>query len=624
MHQQEKEPYKPGKGERFPSRSSMVLYFLKGSTHYFLWVVFFSFCVSFLDMLNPKLIQYTVDYLLTAGQSTLPAYVGVIVAFLGGQEVLRAQIWRMAITVACIALLTGICRYLVRLLNSKGAEKLMRRMRDTLFDHIQHLPFSWHGENHTGDIIQRCTSDVETIKAFIADQLVMMFRIIILIAMGMYFMVGISPRMTIFSAVFIPIVLAYSMFFHNRIGDAFRHADEEEGALSAIAQENLTGVRVVRAFGREIYERERFETKNEDYTRMWIRLMRLLAGFWCSNDLISGLQIMLVTVVGAVFCVHGDITVGQYIAFVSYNGMLTWPVRGLGRVISEMSKAGISIDRICYIMNARVEGTAGETRKPPMDRDIAFDHVSYVYDNGSAEVLHDVSFRIKAGSTVGILGGTGSGKSTMMYLLDRLYELPEEHGSITIGDVDIREIDRYYLRSHIGLVLQEPFLFSRTLSENISITQSQTDMNKVRHAARIAALDETIDSFSAGYETFVGERGVTLSGGQKQRAAIAQMLVGMPTIMIFDDSLSAVDTETDERIRTALQENLTGSTVILISHRITTLMHADQIIVLDRGRIAEQGDHETLLQKNGIYRRIYDIQMAGADGNSGASTEAVS
>ena len=320
------------------------MYFLKGSIHYFLWVVLWSFAVSFLDMLSPKLIQYTVDYLLTDSESELPFYVGAIVSFLGGRQVLRGQIWRMALAVAVIALLTGLCRYMWRLLNSMGAEKLVRRMRDTLFDHILHLPFAWHGENHTGDIIQRCTSDVETIKAFIADQLVQMFRIVILIALGMYFMVGISPRLTVFAAVFIPIVVGYSMFFHNRIGDAFRHADEEEGALSAIAQENLTGVRVVRAFGREIYERERFENKNADYTRMWIRLMRLLAGFWCSNDLISGLQIMLVTVVGAVFCVRGEITVGQYIAFVSYNGMLTWPVRALGRVISEMSKAGISID----------------------------------------------------------------------------------------------------------------------------------------------------------------------------------------------------------------------------------------------------------------------------------------
>ena len=227
-----------------------------------------------------------------------------------------------------------------------------------------------------------------------------------------------------------------------------------------------------------------------------------------------------------------------------------------------------------------------------MDRDIAFDRVSYSYENGNTEVLHDVSFDIRAGSTVGILGGTGSGKSTLMYLLDRLYDLPESYGTITIGGVDIRTIDRAYLRSHIGLVLQEPFLFSRTLSENISITLPATDMGRVRRAARIAALDETIDSFSAGYDTFVGERGVTLSGGQKQRAAIAQMLVGMPEVMIFDDSLSAVDTETDERIRAALSENLTGSTVILISHRITTLMHADKIIVLDRGRIVQEGSHE--------------------------------
>ena len=599
--------------ERFPTRFSMIRFFLKGCTHYFVLAVMLSFCVSFFDMLNPKLIQYTVDYLLTDSESALPSYVNVITGILGGREALRMHIWRMAAAVAVIALLTGVCRYLLKLFNSKGAEKLMRRMRDTLFEHILHLPFTWHGENHTGDIIQRCTSDVDTLKAFIADQLVMLMRILLLIALGMYFMLSISPRMTVFAAAFIPIVLGYSMFFHGKIGGAFKHADEEEGALSAIAQENLTGVRVVRAFGREIYERERFEKKNEEYTKLWIRLMRLLSAFWCSNDLISGLQILLVIVMGAIYCVRGEITVGQYIAFVSYNGMLTWPVRGLGRVISEMSKAGISIDRIRYIMNSETEKDVTDAVKPPMDKDIAFEHVSFAYDNGNSEVLRDVSFTIKAGTTIGVLGGTGSGKSTLMYLLDRLYELPENSGKITIGGVDISSIDREYLRSNIGLVLQEPFLFSRTLSENISITQKSVDMKKVRRAARIAALDETIRNFSAGYDTFVGERGVTLSGGQKQRTAIAQVLVGKPQIMIFDDSLSAVDTETDAKIRGALEENLKGSTTILISHRITTLMHADNIIVLDHGRIAEQGDHEALLKKNGIYRRIYDIQMQGQD-----------
>ncbi|MCR5283297.1 MAG: ABC transporter ATP-binding protein/permease, partial [Lachnospiraceae bacterium] len=501
-----------------------------------------------------------------------------------------------------------------------------RRMRDQLFVHIEHLPYAWHGKNHTGDIIQRCTSDVETIKNFLSEQMTSLFRVGILIVIAMYFMIGIHPKMALISGIFIPIVILYSFFFHNRIADSFRHADEEEGILSAIAQENLTGVRVVRAFGREQFERERFEKQNNGYTKMWIRLMGWLSAFWCSNDFITGFQFMLVNTFGAVFCVKGQITVGQYIAFASYNGMLIWPVRELGRVISDMSKAGISVDRICYIMNAKredgqrtKEDAAGEEKaagellkEQDLTGDIVFDHVSFAYEEGQ-EVLRDVSFCIKKGTTLGILGGTGSGKSTLVYLLDRLYDLPKENGRITIGGRDIQTIDKRQLRKTIGLVLQEPFLFSRTLAENIAITKpGSPDMERVRSVAKAAALDETVEKFTRGYETFVGERGVTLSGGQKQRTAIAQVLMQNPPIMIFDDSLSAVDMETDAKIRKNLKENTKQATVVLISHRITTLMQADQIIVLDRGRIAEQGTHESLLRRDGLYARIFDIQMAGA------------
>ena len=496
-----------------------------------------------------------------------------------------------------------------------GAEGLIRRMRDLLFEHIEHLPYAWHGKNHTGDIIQRCTSDVETIKSFLSEQMTSLFRVGILIALAMYFMIGIHPKMALISGIFIPIVILYSVFFHNRIAASFQHADEEEGVLSAIAQENLTGVRVVRAFGREQFERERFETQNEGYTKMWIRLMGWLSAFWCSNDLITGLQIMLVTVFGAVFCVKGMITVGEYIAFASYNGMLCWPVRELGRVISDMSKAGISVDRICYIMNSEREDVAEDPVIPLPEElgDIVFDHVSFAYEEGN-DVVKDISFTIKKGSTLGILGGTGSGKSTLMYLLDRLYDLSEGCGRITIGGKDIKEYDRKDLRRQIGLVLQEPFLFSRTIAENIAITKPNgPDMELVWHASRIAALDEAVLKFSKGYNTEVGERGVTLSGGQKQRTAIAQVLMSDPPVMIFDDSLSAVDMETDAKIRKGLKENTKNATVVLISHRITTLMQADHIIVLDHGRIAEEGTHESLLKQDGLYAKIFDIQMAGAE-----------
>ncbi len=582
---------------------------------YFAAAILFSIAAAFLDMLTPKLVQYTVDHVLGSESPSSP-FVADAITYLGGRDALRSRLWIIALIVAGVALVSALFRYLYHVVNVRGTEKMIKRLRDRLFDHILHLPFSWHDKNHTGDIIQRCTSDVETIRNFVADQMTALFRIVILIVLSLVFMFRIHTGMAFISAAFVPIVILYSLFFHNKIGNAFRHADEEEGHLSAIAQENLTGVRVVRAFGRERYERERFEVQNESYTKMWIRLMGWLSAFWSSNDFITAMQIMLITVVGAVCCVKGSISVGAYIAFTSYNSMLAWPIRELGRVISDMSRVGVSMGRIRYILDSPVEESVAiqeDAKAASSSNDIVFEHVSFSYADGP-KVLEDVSFELPAGKTLGILGGTGAGKSTLMYLLERLYELPKDCGRITLGGRDIRELPLKELRSRVGLVLQEPFLFSRTLAENIAITQpGKPDMSAVEKAAATADLKETIARFTEGYETFVGERGVTLSGGQKQRCAIAQILVKDPPVMIFDDSLSAVDMETDARIRRALKEHTKGASLILISHRITTLKQADHIIVLDQGRIAEEGTHEELMQAGGIYRQICDIQTEGAE-----------
>jgi len=405
------------------------------------------------------------------------------------------------------------------------------------------------------------------------------------------------------------VIIGYSFWFHKKIGSQFGIVDSEEGKLSSIAQENLTGVRVVRAFGREKYERQRFEKQNAYYTNMWIRLMQLMSAFWTSGDFISYVQLLTVLLFGSHLAMSGEITAGSFIEFVTYNAMLTWPVRMLGRVIANLSKAGISIERLRYIMNSEEEKDVPGASEPDFRQDITFDNVSYSYTEDGAKILDNVSFTVKAGTTVGILGSTGSGKSTLMYLLDRMYPLPEGCGRILIGDTDLKNIKAQWVRKNIGMVLQEPFLFSRTLSENISIATRNKEISRVHKAAEVAQLTDAIEHFRDGYETFVGERGVTLSGGQKQRTAIAQMLIRKPLVMIFDDSLSAVDAETDARIRAALKQNVKDTTVILIAHRITTLMHADQIIVMDKGRIAEQGTHEELIEKGGMYAKIYELQM---------------
>ncbi len=603
--------YGPELMKKYDSNFKLIWHFLKGALPFFILSISFAALVSFLDMVNPKIISFTVDAVIGEKSPNLPGPVLALIERAGGIAALRAHPLWIALAVALVGALAAICRYLFRICNTTGGETFVRKMRDELFSHILSLPYIWHGENATGDIIQRCTSDVQTIKRFISEQLVSLIRTVILITMALTFMARINVRVTLGSAVFIPIIIAYSMVFHSKIGNAFRKVDTEEGRLSSIVQENLTGVRVVRAFGREVYEQERFEKQNAYYTSFWIHLMKLMSAFWSSADILTGMQNLMIILLGSAACINGTMTTGNLIAMVSYNLMLIWPVRQLGRVITEMSKAGISIDRIRYIMNSEPETDRADAKEPPMDRDIVFDHVSFSYEGGSEEALHDISLTIPAGSTLGILGGTGSGKSTLMYLLERLYHLEEGKGRILIGGVDIRDIRRDYLRRNIGMVLQEPYLFSRTLSENIGIARNDPGMAQIRRAARIASIDDAIQTFTAGYDTAVGERGVTLSGGQKQRTAIAQMLIRQSPVMIFDDSLSAVDTETDMKIRHAIRENTGSATVILIAHRITTLMNADRIIVLDQGRIREQGTHEELLAAGGLYRKIYDLQTAG-------------
>ncbi len=596
-------------------RSRLLSLFLKGSKRFFVISILSSAIVALADAVNPQIIRYTVDVLLSGKESSLPAFANKLADKLGGPSVLSQKLWIPALAVIIVAVISALSRYMQRVFNSKAAETLVQRIRNMLFNHIQKLPFSWHMKNKTGDIIQRCTSDVDTVKNFLSEQLTGILQIVLQVGLSLTMMYSMNASLAVVSTVTLPLILVYSALFGKKIGAGFKKCDEAEGALSSATQENLTGVRVVRAFGREKHERDRFGALNDAYTSLWIKLSRLMAAFWAFGDLFSGVQVMLILVLGVNLCVNGGMTAGELIAFISYNAMLSWPIRRLGRMISELSKAGISLDRLSYILKSEIEKDKEGATEPELRGDIVFDNVSFSYD-GCPELIHNVSFRVKAGSTVGILGGTGSGKSTLMYLLDRLYDLPGDGsgGRITIGGTDISDIKAKHIRKNIGMVLQEPYLFSRTIAENIAITSDGVDIDAVREAASIASLDDTVTAFADGYDTFVGERGVTLSGGQKQRAAIARMLTQKTPIMIFDDSLSAVDAETDAKIRAALSENLSDSTVFLISHRTVTLMSADLIIVLDKGRIAEMGNHEELMSiENGIYKRIYDIQTSDPD-----------
>ena len=574
----------------------LILRYFKGAKRYFLAAVLASLITTVFNALTPQIFRFTIDSVLEGND----------------YPYLAEHLWIMALILVGVALFSGAAMYVSRYHTAKAGENFAKNMRDALFAHVQKLPMKWHDKHQTGDIIQRCTSDVEVIRNFVVTQLLEVFRTVFLVAVSFSIMVSMNVKLSLIVLLFVPLVVAYSGIFYRLIARRFTDADEAEGALSTVVQENATGVRVVRAFGREKFEMERFREKNDVFANLWIRLGTLSGLYWGVGDLITGLQVVTIIVLGAVEAVHGTITVGEFIAFASYNTTLVWPIRGLGRILSDMSKAGVSFERVDYIIRAAEEAYQEESREENTTFDIRFSHVNFAYEEGHP-VLSNLDFSIPQGSTLGILGGTGSGKSTLVQLLNRLYELQEGQGEITLGGKNIREIPLEWLRNNIGIVLQEPFLYSRTIKENIAASVPDATMEEIRQAAKIACVDDTIMSFPDGYDTLVGERGVTLSGGQRQRVAIARMLLQKAPIMIFDDSLSAVDSQTDAKIRKALSQSCKNATVILISHRITTLMGADQILVLNQGKIQERGTHEELISRDGIYRQVYEIQMSQDD-----------
>ena len=591
-------------------KENSVLHMMFGFTHklkrFFLFSVFAAAVASLMGFLSPLIVGFTVDSVIGSEAARLPGPVMRLFEFLNGRGLFGSDLIICAVFIVASALIAGFFNYLSRVNMAKGAERMINKLRISLFAHTQSLPFEWHTKNQTGDIIQRCTSDVETVRRFVFQQLIEVLRTIILVAIALVIMFSLNTIMAVVVTVFLPIILCYTIFFFRRIADRFLACDEAEGELMVRVQENLTGVRVVRAFGRERFETERFDEKNIAYTNKWTSLGGTLGFFWGIGDTVAAIQLLCVIVAGSYLAATSPFTFGDLIVFISYSQILMWPVRQLGRVLSEMSKTGVSLKRIKEIFDAPGETDAPDSVKPPMDRDIEFKNVSFKY--GEQPVLKNVSFTIRSGTTFGILGATGSGKSTITYLLNRLYDLPEDGGEITVGGIDISRIEKAYLRRNVGLVLQEPFLFSKTILDNIDVASRGRNLGKVREKARIAAVDDNIMSFAKEYDTIVGERGVTLSGGQKQRVAIARTLMMNAPVMIFDDSMSSLDMETDAKIRESLRLDTAGATVILISHRISTLMNADVIMVLENGEVAEIGTHSELVEMDGIYRRVYDLQ----------------
>ena len=576
-------------------------------TH-FLWALIATIMMVIIGFLTPLLLSEIVDSILGSEPFTMPDFLMNPINALGGRDFLRQNLWIPALALILMNIVNGVFTFIKGRSSAIASENIARKLRNDLYRHLQHLPFAYHVKAQAGELIQRCTSDVDTIRRFLAVQVMEVVNTVLMVVIAMSILLPRSVPITLYSLILVPPLFCFATWFFKMVHKSFEVADEADGVLNAVLQENLSGVRVVRAFGQQEREVEKFDRVNNDLRKKNLRLNELLAIYWGGGDAISMTQTLLTLVVCIIYACNGWITVGTLIVFTSTLGMLLFPIRQLGRTLSDAGKAMVSMKRVQAILHEEAEPDEPNALKPDLHGDIVFDHVSFAYPDDNVPVLRDVSFTIPAGKTAAVLGGTGSGKSTMMYLLQRLYT--PTSGKITIGGVDIQQIDRKYLRAHVGLILQEPFLYSKSIRENVGITAPEQEAERIEHAADIASASGFIAKADKGWETVVGERGVTLSGGQKQRIAIARTLLKDNNILIFDDSLSAVDTETDAQIRAALRHEQKDVTTLIISHRVTTLSQDDLILVLENGQITQQGTHAELCSQPGLYQRINSIQNA--------------
>jgi ATP-binding cassette subfamily B protein len=556
----------------------------------------------------PQFIRYVVDVVLkgsSEGSNTLPSF---LIEFFNTFERPLTLILIVGLSLVLYQAFRGVLMFLNGYTRGKLAENIAYDMRTKLFSHIQNLSYSYHNNVDTGDLIQRCTSDVDTVKSFLSAQLPELMYIIGSVVSGAMQLYLIEVDLLLVTLIVMPISLIASIIYFRYTRRKFEEIEEVEASMTTVLQENINGVRVVKAFANEKYEIDKFEAQSDKYKKESQKLNNVIALYWGSSDFITMLQYVITIAVAIMIVESGGITSGDIIAALMYIGMLVWPIRGLGRIIGDFGKATVASNRIADILNLEDDYANDGNLTPEIKGNIEFKNVSFKFEDNNLHVLKDVSFKIKQGETVAIIGKTGSGKSTVVNLLVRMFEIDE--GQILIDGVDIRDIKKKWIRENIGIILQDPFLYAASIYENIKIGLDDVDKEKVYEASKIAAIHNDIMEFENGYDTLVGEKGVTLSGGQKQRVAIARMLLLEKPVIIFDDSLSAVDTTTDLAIRSALHKKGNKLTSIIITHRITTAKEADKIIVLENGVVSAIGTHDELSKQEGLYKQLWDIQGA--------------
>ncbi len=579
---------------------------MKGHLHLYIGAVVILIVLQYFRTLTPLFIQHIVDAIFgdDPDASSLP---GFIRYFVEG-DTLRQSLMLVAIFSVVFTLVRVVFFFAHRVLIAMFAERVAYGLRNTIYNKLQNLSFSYHTKADTGDLIQRSTTDVDTFRMFLAEMLIEVMRLIFLVSFAIYQMSRMNMSLTLITLATSPIVFTSALIYFNYVKKVFKRVEESEARMTTTLQENVTGIRVVKAFANENHEIDKFEETSSEYRKESFSLLKLMATFWSATDFVIFIQYALTASFGAYFTLTGQMTPGQFIAFLTFVGLIVWPLRQLGRIIGEFGKTTVALDRIDEIVTQKYEHEDDDGGTPPIAGDVEFDNVTFQFDDDPKPLLKNVSFKVKSGETIAIVGKTGSGKSTLINLMVRLLE--NQGGRILFDGTDIKTINKKHLRQHVGIILQEPFLYSKSIYDNIGIMNKNADEKKVHNAASIARIHDDIVNFEAGYDTVVGERGVTLSGGQKQRVAIARMLLDNKPVLIFDDSLSAVDTETDIQIRRALNHYWKDTTVFIITHRIVTAKAADKIIVLDQGEIIEEGTHESLLAKDGLYAELWDIQSS--------------